>query len=213
MIYRGISPILAAVLVAVLTTFVTMYLIGGISSKSVTAMVGTVAGVGISGILAVLFGRLTQISGYNVSDIEQLEYVGQMTNVRIGELLYAGILISTLGAVMDVAMSVASTINEIHYRNPDLSRKELFTSGIRVGKDMMGTMSNTLILAFTGSSINTLVFMYVYNYSARQIANMYSIGIEVIQGIASTMGVILTVPLVSVICAWHLKLKKGKSKR
>ena len=73
---------------------------------------------------------------------------------------------------------------------------------------MMGTMSNTLILAFTGSSINTLVFMYVYNYTAVQITNMYSIGIEVIQGIASTMGVILTVPLVSAICAWHLKLKK-----
>ena len=208
MIYRGISPIFAAIVVAVLTTFVTMYLIGGISSKSVTSMIGTVAGVGISGILAVLFGRLTQISGYNVAEIEQLEYVGQMTDVKIGELLYAGILISTLGAVMDVAMSVASTINEIHYRNPDLSRKELFTSGIRVGKDMMGTMSNTLILAFTGSSINTLVFMYVYNYTAVQITNMYSIGIEVIQGIASTMGVILTVPLVSAICAWHLKLKK-----
>lgn len=205
MIYRGISPILAAVVVAVLTTFVTMYLIGGISSKSVTSMIGTIAGVGISAILAVVFGNLTQISGYNVSDIEQLEYVGMMTDVRIGELLYAGILISALGAVMDVAMSVASTINEIHFRNPDLSRKELFTSGIRVGKDMMGTMSNTLILAFTGSSINTLVFMYVYGYTATQIMNMYSIGIEIIQGIASTMGVILTVPIVSVICAWHLK--------
>ncbi len=208
MIYRGISPIFAAVVVAVLTTFVTMYLIGGLSSKSVTSMIGTVAGVGISAVLAVLFGRLTGISGYNVSDIEQLEYVGQMTDVRIGELLYAGILISALGAVMDVAMSVASTISEIHYRNPELSRKELFTSGIRVGKDMMGTMSNTLILAFTGSSINTLVFMYVYGYTSTQITNMYSIGIEVIQGISSTMGVILTVPIVSVICAWHLKTKK-----
>lgn len=208
MIYRGISPIFAAVVVAVLTTFVTMYLIGGLSSKSVTSMIGTVAGVGISAVLAVLFGRLTGISGYNVSDIEQLEYVGQMTDVRIGELLYAGILISALGAVMDVAMSVASTISEIHYRNPELSRKELFTSGIRVGKDMMGTMSNTLILAFTGSSINTLVFMYVYGYTSTQITNMYSIGIEVIQGISSTMGVILTVPIVSVICAWHLKARK-----
>ena len=208
MIYRGISPIFAAVVVAVLTTFVTMYLIGGLSGKSVTSMIGTVAGVGISAVLAVLFGRLTGISGYNVSDIEQLEYVGQMTDVRIGELLYAGILISALGAVMDVAMSVASTISEIHYRNPELSRKELFTSGIRVGKDMMGTMSNTLILAFTGSSINTLVFMYVYGYTSTQITNMYSIGIEVIQGISSTMGVILTVPIVSVICAWHLKARK-----
>lgn len=208
MIYRGISPIGAAVLVAVLTTFVTMYLIGGFSSKSIVAMIGTVTGVGISGALAVLFGKISQISGYNVSDIEQLEYVGQMTNIHIGELLYAGILISALGAVMDVAMSVASTINEIHFRNPDLSRKELFVSGIRVGKDMMGTMSNTLILAFTGSSINTLVFMYAYNYSGSQIINMYSIGIEIIQGIASTMGVILTVPFVSVVCAWSLKMKK-----
>ena len=212
MIYRGISPVFAAVVVAVLTTFVTMYLIGGLSSKSVTSMIGTVAGVGISAVLAVLFGKLTGISGYNVSDIEQLEYVGQMTNVRIGELLYAGILISALGAVMDVAMSVASTISEIHYRNPQLSRKELFTSGIRVGKDMMGTMSNTLILAFTGSSINTLVFMYVYGDSSTQITNMYSIGIEVIQGIASTMGVILTVPIVSVISAWHLKSKRQEQK-
>ena len=72
--------------------------------------------------------------------------------------MYAGILISALGAVMDVAMSIASTINEIHFRNPLLSARELFFSGIRVGKDMMGTMSNTLILAFTGTSINTLVF-------------------------------------------------------
>ena len=208
MIYRGISPVLAAAAVAVLTTFVTMYLIGGLSSKSITSMIGTVAGVGISAVLAVVFGKIAGISGYNVSDIEQLEYVGQMTNVRIGELLYAGILISALGAVMDVAMSVASTISEIHFRNPQLSRKELFTSGIRVGKDMMGTMSNTLILAFTGSSINTLVFMYVYGYGIVQITNMYSIGIEIIQGIASTMGVILTVPIVSVISAWHLKWKK-----
>ena len=99
-------------LVAILTTVVTMYLLGGISSKSVTAVVGTVLGVGISGILAILFGKWTHISGYNVADIEQLTYVGQTTNIKIGELLYAGILISALGAVMDVAMSIASTINE-----------------------------------------------------------------------------------------------------
>ena len=187
LIYRGVSPVWAAVLVAILTTVVTMYLLGGISSKSVTAVVGTVLGVGISGILAILFGKWTHISGYNVADIEQLTYVGQTTNIKIGELLY-----------------------EIHFRNPLLSARELFFSGIRVGKDMMGTMSNTLILAFTGTSINTLVFLYVYNYSTTQIINMYSIGIELIQGIASTMGVILTIPLVSLLSAWHLKRKEIK---
>lgn len=211
MIYRGISPIFAATVIAILTTFVTMYLIGGISTKSITSMIGTIIGVLISGVAAVIFGQLTQISGYNVSDIEQLVYVGQVTPIRIGELLYAGILISSLGAIMDVAMSVASTINEIHYRNPSLTRKQLFTSGINVGKDMMGTMSNTLILAFTGSSINTLVFMYVYAYPITQIMNMYAIGIEIIQGIASTLGVILTVPIVSIISAWHLKRNRPNS--
>lgn len=208
MIYRGISPIFAAIIVSVLTTIVTMYLIGGISSKTFTSIIGTVLGVIISGFFALIFGHLTKISGYNVSDIDQLSYVGQMTNINIGELMYAGILISSLGAIMDVAMSVSSTINEIFYRNPELSSKELFKSGINVGKDMMGTMSNTLILAFTGGSLNTLVFMYAYNYPAIQIMNMYSIGIEIIQGIAATLGVVLTVPIVSLISASHLCRKK-----
>ena len=85
-----------------------------------------------------------------MDDIESLIYIGEMTDIKVGELMFAGILISALGAVMDVAMSVASTINEIHDKNPKLDTKELFKSGINVGKDMMGTMSNTLILAFAG---------------------------------------------------------------
>ena len=76
---------------------------------------------------------------------------------------------------------------------------------------MMGTMSNTLILSFTGTSINTLVFLYAYGYSANQIVNMYSIGIEIIQGISATMGVILTVPLSSYINAVLLTSKKSKA--
>ena len=79
---------------------------------------------------------------------------------------------------MDVAMSISSTIQEIHDRNPEISKKELFKSGIHVGKDMMGTMSNTLILAFTGSSLNTMIMIYAYSYPYNQMINMYSIGIE-----------------------------------
>lgn len=202
LIYRGVSPVFAAMLVAVLTTVVTMYLIGGASTKTLASILGTVAGVAISGVLALIFSRAARITGYNVSDIEQLEYVGQMTDIKIGELLYAGILISSLGAVMDVAMSVSSSIHEIAAHATDLDRKELFLSGIHVGRDMMGTMSNTLILAFTGSSINTLIFLYAYGYSTNQVVNMYSIGIEIIQGVAATMGVILTVPAGAYISAY-----------
>lgn len=210
MIYRGISPIFSAVVIVILTTFVVMFLIDGISVKSVCAMLGTIAGVLISSVFAVLFGSLTNISGNNVSDIENLMYIGQMTDIDVGELMFAGILISTLGAVMDVAISVASTINEIHDKNPQLSRKELFSSGINVGRDMMGTMSNTLILAFTGSSINTLVYIYSYNYSYYQVLNMYSIGIEIIQGISATLGVILTVPFVAFISSMFLSRRRKR---
>ena len=79
---------------------------------------------------------------------------------------------------------------------------------MNVGRDMMGTMSNTLILAFTGGSINTLVFIYAYNYQYRQIINMYSIGIELMQGLSASMGVILTVPVTSLIGAWLLGAKR-----
>lgn len=207
MIYRGGSPVLAAVFVVAVTTVVTMFFIDGFSKKSLAAMAGTVSGVVVAGLFAWLFGKVVHISGYNVSDIENLIYVEGMTDIKIGELLFAGILIAALGAVMDVGMSISSTINELKEKKPEMRAKELFISGITVGRDMMGTMSNTLILAFTGGSINTLVFIYAYDYQYRQIINMYSVGIELMQGLSASMGVILTVPLTSLIGAWLM----GKS--
>lgn len=161
-----------------------------------------------AGVFALIFGKAAEISGYNVSDIENLIYVQDMTGIKVGELLFAGILIAALGAVMDVGMSVASTLNELKENNSDMKTGELFRSGMNVGRDMMGTMSNTLILAFTGGSINTLVFIYAYNYEYRQVMNMYSIGIELMQGLSSSMGVVLAVPFTSMIAAWLLGRKK-----
>lgn len=100
MIYKGISPILAAVLVVAFTTVVTMCMVDGITKKSVAAMLGTIIGVVFSGAFALIFGQVTSITGYNVSDIENLVYVGEMTDIKIGELLFAGILIASLGAAI-----------------------------------------------------------------------------------------------------------------
>ncbi|MCH3965076.1 MAG: YibE/F family protein [Clostridium sp.] len=199
MIYRGYSPFLSAVVIGILVTIVTMYLIDGLTVKSVAAVLGTIAGVVIAGGAASAFGYFAKISGYNVSEIEDLVVISSKTHLNIGGILFAGILIASLGAVIDVSMSVASTINEIHEKNPELDFKELFVSGINVGKDMMGTMSNTLILAFTGGSINTLLLIYAYNMKYNQIINMYSVGIEIMQGVSGSIGVILTVPIVSFI--------------
>lgn len=205
MIYRGYSPFWAAVIITVITTIVTMYLISGATIKTFCAITGTVIGVLLAGLSAWLFGLWADIDGYNVSNIETLAFVGQLTKIRIGGLLFSGILISSLGAVMDVAMSVSSAIYEIHCKAPDLGRLELFKSGMNVGRDMMGTMSNTLILAYVGSAVSTLVINYAYDLPFRQIINSYNIGIEIMQGVAGSIGVILTVPCVAVITACLLK--------
>lgn len=212
LIYRGVSPVFAAVIVVALTTVVVMYLLDGFSKKSLCAIAGTIFGVITSAVFALLFGKFTHISGYNVSDIENLVYIGQMTDVKIGELMFAGILISTLGAVMDVAMSLASTVNELHEKSPALNAKDLFKSAMAVGRDMTGTMSNTLILAFAGGSINTLVFIYCYKYDYLQIIDMYSTGLEIIQGISATLGVVLAVPFVSLITSRVFCAKKVLNK-
>ena len=204
LIYRGFSPFWAAVIITIITTIVTMYLISGIAVKTLCAILGTVIGVLLAGLSAWLFGRVADIDGYNVSNIETLAYVGQITNIQIGGLLFSGILIASLGAVMDVAMSVSSAISEIHDKAPQLGCLELFKSGMNVGRDMMGTMSNTLILAFVGSAVSELVINYAYNLPFRQIINSYNIGIEIMQGVSGSIGVILTVPAVAVVTFWML---------
>ena len=205
--YIGVNPFIAAVVSSILIVIISMVLIGDMSRKTVCAILGTVCGVVIAGAIAVIFGKLSHISGYNVEDIETMIYIGQNSKLDIGGLLFSGILMASLGAVMDVAMSVSSTANEIHSKNKELTQTELFKSGINVGRDMIGTMSNTLILAFIGNSINTLLVIYSYSLPYLQVVNMYAIGIEILRGISGTMGVILTVPFVSYISARMLKNK------
>lgn len=207
MLYQGWNPFFATILVVSVVTVASLLLIGGYTKKTLCALLGTMAGVAISGCVAMFFGKISHISGYNTEDIESMVYVAQNSRLQVGELLYAGILIASLGAVMDVAMSVSSTIQEIADQNPSLSRTALFKSGINVGRDMMGTMSNTLILAFAGSSLNTMILIYAYQYPYNQLINMYSIGIEILRGISGTIGIILAVPFVSLVASFILHKK------
>lgn len=199
LVYKGNSPVLITILICVVTTIVTIGMLGGVSKKTVSAIIGTTFGVVISGISALAFGEFAGITGYNVSDIETLNYVAQNTSIKIGQLLFSGIIIASLGAVMDVGMSISSTICEIKETNPGMQAKQLFISGIHVGRDMMGTMTNTLILAFVGSSLSSLMTNYAYDLSNNQLINSYSIGIEIMQGLSGSLGVVLTVPFTAAI--------------
>ena len=200
LVYLRFSPFWAAVFICFLTTLVTMYLIGGPTKKTWAATLGTLAGVVLAGLSAWCFSKASGISGYNVSDIETLMTLWNTNRIQVGGLLFSGLLISCLGAVMDVAMSISSAIDEIYKQNTSLTRKELFKAGMRVGRDMMGTDSNTLILAFAGSSVSTLLLDYAYDLPYQQIINSNNIGIAIMQGLAGSFGIVLSVPLTVLIC-------------
>ena len=200
LVYLKYSPFWTAVFVCFITTLVTMYLIGGPTRKTCAATLGTLVGVILAGVSAWCFSKASGISGYNVSDIETLMTLWNTNRIQVGGLLFSSLLISCLGAVMDVAMSISSAIDEIYRQNLSLSRKELFKAGLRVGRDMMGTDSNTLILAFAGSSVSTLLLDYSYNLPYQQIINSNNIGIAIMQGLAGSFGIVLSVPFTVLIC-------------
>lgn len=210
LMYRGYSPILMSVIICTIATIFSMMMIGGLSTKTAAATIGTVFGVIASAVAAMVFGHFAGISGYNVSDIENLIYVRQITSIKVGELLFSGIIISALGAVTDVGVSVASTIQEIHQTDPNLGKRKLFLSGIHVGRDMMGTMVDTLILAYVGTALSTLVTNYAYDLSYNQLINSNNIGIEIMQSLAGSLGIVLAVPITALV-AVELIYRKPKN--
>ena len=115
---------------------------------------------------------------------------------------------------MDVAMSVGSSMWEILNQKPEMTKRELWKAGIQVGRDMMGTDSNTLILAFAGSSVSMLILDYAYDLPYRQIINSNNIGIAIMQGLSGSFGIVLSVPLTVLIASflykWDWKKKKEK---
>lgn len=209
MMYIGVSPFASATISVIIITLITFILLADFETKSIGAMLGTIFGVVVSGLIALVFGNFAHVTGYNVDEIETLVFVGQNSNIDIGGMLFSGILIASLGAVMDVAMSVSTSLYEIKEKSPNLSSKEIFKSGINIGRDMIGTMSNTLILAYVGGSLGLVMIIYAYSYQMHQIMNMYSVAIEIMRGISGTMGIILTVPITSLIMS-VLLTKHGK---
>ncbi len=197
LISRGVSPILAAVGLVAIATTGTLILLNGISKKTACAIIGCVGGVTIAGVCAYVVGVLTPINGFNMAEAEELILRGTDGGLKISGLLVSGILVAALGAVMDVSMTITSAIFEMKENSPTLTQKQLTKSGMNIGKDAMGTMANTLILAFAGASLNTLILFRIFDYPSLQVLNSDLIAIELIQGLSGSIGIVLTVPLVS----------------
>lgn len=202
---RGVSPIFSAIIIAILSVVITMILISGKSKKTIVAILGTILGVIISGTIALIFGKLAHLSGITMEDAESIMYIAEGTGLKVTGIMFAGILVASLGAVMDVAMSISSSVFEIYEINQNRSSKELFISGMNIGRDVIGTMANTLILAFAGGSLTTLLMIFTSNMTADQLFNIDIVGTEIIQGVAGSIGIVLTVPITALIASYLYK--------
>lgn len=200
LLMKGYPTLLTVFLMCAYVTVVCFVILGGVRKKTVCAALGTIAGVAIALLFALIAQSIAKVDGYRVENAEallQLRQGGSLIGIRY--LLVGGIVISALGAVMDVAMSISSALSEIHVVDSTLGKKELFRSGMNIGRDMVGTMTNTLILAFIGSSFTLVIYLYSLGLETHQLLSSAYVSLEVISGIASSVGVILSVPITAII--------------
>lgn len=202
---KGFPAVPLTLIIVSVTSVVCYYLLGGWQPRMIGAALGCLCGVVFAAIFGAAASNLACITAYQMDEAEALMLVMADTNLKMNGLFLSGILIASMGAVMDTSMSVASAMDELHLKRPDISVKELFCSGMKVGRDATGTMANTLVLAFAGSSLNMILLIYSYDVSFNQLMNTDFIAIELIRGIAGSMGIIMTVPCVAAITATLLK--------
>lgn len=200
-IYSGGSPILAGLAMVLVSTAVTVFLIYGLSPRGVLGIGVVLAGEFVACGLFLLFSVLLHLSGFKSSDAENLLVAAQNTGLDISTVLFAATMIASLGAVMDVAVSLLSALWEVRLADPDITGRGLWRAGLRMGRDMIGTMSNTLIFAFAGGSLTTLLVLMTYGTDPVQLLHSDYIALELAHGLCGTCAVILTVPLASLASA------------
>ena len=184
-------------------------ILGGVNRKILCACLGTIAGMALATVFGLGAQALAHVNGLRISDVEPLLQLRQTgTPIGLRGLLVGGIIISSLGAVMDVAMSISSALSELKAVNPEMTLGELWKSGRNIGRDMVGTMTNTLILAFLGSGFTLMIYLYSLDLPWRELMSSSYLALEVVSGVSSAIGVILAVPVTPIIGALRLSRKQ-----
>jgi len=207
LLFKGYNPVWLALFTGILVTTITLTTIGGLTKKTISAILGTTGGLLAAAVIAIIVGILTNLRGLSGEEAQMLLYIPQEIEFDFRGLLFAGIIIGALGAIMDVSMSIASSMEEIQKIGTDLTVKALFKSGMNVGKDIMGTMSNTLILAYTGTSIPLLLLFMAYEQPLIKLINMDFLATEFIRAFSGSIGLILAIPITAMISAVLLAKK------
>lgn len=200
-ILNGHNIYLWSILVCVFITVMTLAIISGFNVKSLCAGIGCVCGVMCAGLITVIMDIFLNMTGLIEEESIYLVQLYPDNPINLKAIIFAMIIVGAVGAVMDVSMSISSSLYELRIKSPDIRPKELMKSGFTIGRDMMGTMANTLVLAYIGSSLTSVLLLVAYNSSIEQVVNRELIVAEILQALAGSMGMLLTLPLTSAVCS------------
>lgn len=204
MILNGVCPILSALVVSILSTIITIYLVGGLNYKSTSAILGTSASIILSSLLALAVIYFAKLTGFDGE--EAMFLYSSNPELNFQGILAGSMIIAALGALMDTAVSIASTINEIHETDKNLTVKQLFISGMNVGRDIIGTMSNTLILVYLGSSLPLVLLSS--NIDLQKFFNLNLVATEITSALVGSIAILACVPLTAIVSAFLVKKQK-----
>ena len=180
----------------------TLLITNGATEKALTTILGCSFGVAVAAILEIVLEHALRLTGIIDEHSIYLGYLDSGVVIDLKSLIFGMIVVGAMGAVMDVAMDISSALHELHYRAPDLTFRELYQSGITIGRDVMGTMANTLVLAYIGSSLCTILLLITYSGSLRELLNRENIIVELMQALIGSSAILLTMPLTSMICSF-----------
>lgn len=197
-----------SICVAVFITAMTLLIVYGTSKKALCAAMGCLAGTAVSGGIASVTGYIMNLTGVLNDESLYLLYLNPENPINLKAITFAAILIGAIGAIMDVAISLSSALYEVKEKAPDTPANEIFRSGLTIGRDMMGTMANTLVLAYIGSSLSLVLLLIAYRTSWLGLFNRELIVAEILQTLSGSIGILFTIPLTSLICAWIYSIKK-----
>ncbi|MGY0394133.1 YibE/F family protein [Fusobacterium sp. SYSU M8A802] len=175
-----------------------IFLVAGFTRKGITAFLGTMSGLFTTASLTFLFGDIFRIDGMNQPFAQSVVFASAM-RIDILKIFYSAIVIGASGAAMDIAMDMAATIEELKYHNPKISTHQLIKSGFNVGRSVIGTMTTTLLLAYSGGFLTLMMLFLERDMTLLQILNMKLITSEIIKIIIGSIGLVVVAPMTTYI--------------
>lgn len=206
LILDGYDAVWVSVIFASIIIIVSFILITGFTKKSFVAIIGTVGGTFAAGILSQIYTNLSSITGLADENVSFLvSNIGIEIDFR--GLYMSAIIIGTIGVIMDVSMSITSVIFEIKRKSPKIGSLELLHSGLSVGKDVMSTMVNTLVLAYVGGFMPLLLIFITSEIPLLQALNTELLAVEIIRSLCGSIGLILTIPFTCLVATYTVQRK------